>query len=199
MVRTGRRRGSPDTRQAILLAARDVFADKGYDAASIRAIAAAAGCDPALVHHYFGSKDQLFLATVQAPVDPGEVIPRVLAGGREGAGARLVGTVLGIWDDPVTGAAALALLRSALQHEWSARMLREFLTTQVLRRVVAQLAVDDAPLRAGLVASQMVGLIGARYLLRIEPVASAPAQVLAAQVGPTIDRYLTDPALGAAG
>jgi AcrR family transcriptional regulator len=198
-VRTGRRRGSPDTREAILRAARETFADKGFDAASIRAIAAAAGCDPALVHHYFGSKEQLFLATVQAPVDPSQVIPGVVAGGREGAGERLVGTVLRIWDDPVTGTAALALLRSALQHERSARMLREFLTTQVLRKVVAQLAVDDAPVRAGLVATQMMGLIAARYLLRIEPVASSSAQLLAAQVGPTIDRYLTDPALRAAG
>ncbi len=195
MARTGRRRGSPDTREAILLAAREVFADKGFDGASVRAIAAAAGCDPALVHHYFGSKEKLFLTTVQAPIDPGELLPGLLAGGLEGAGERVVRTFLGIWDDPVTGPAALALVRSALQHDWSARMLREFLTTQILRRVVAQLAVDDAPLRTSLVASQMFGLIGVRYLLRIEPLASAPATVVATAIGPNIDRYLTDPQL----
>jgi AcrR family transcriptional regulator len=197
MVRTGRRRGSPDTREAILAAAREVFGQKGFDAASIRAIAAVAGCDPALVHHYFGSKDKLFLATVQAPIDPAEVVPRVLAGGLEGAGARLVQTLLGVWDDPVSGPAALALVRSALQHDWSARMLREFLTSQVLRRVVAQLAVDQAGLRTALVASQMFGLIGIRYVLRIEPLASAPAELVAASIGPTVDRYLTDPTIGA--
>ncbi len=196
MVRTGRRPGSPDTREAILAAAREVFAEKGFDNASIRAIATLAGCDPALVHHYFGSKDKLFLATVQAPIDPGDLVPQVIAGGLDGAGDRLVRTLLGVWDNPATGPAALALVRSALQHEWSARMLREFLTTQVLRRVVSQLAVDQAPLRTSLVASQMFGLIGVRYLLRIEPLASAPAGVVAATVGPTVDRYLTDPTIG---
>jgi AcrR family transcriptional regulator len=197
MARTGRRRGNPDTREAILRAARDIFADKGFDGASIRAIAAAAGCDPALVHHYFGSKDQLFLATVRAPIDPAALVPGVLAGGLDGVGTRLVRTVLSVWDDPVSGPAAIALLRSALQHEWSARMLREFLTTQILRRVVGQLAVDHPELRGSLVASQMMGLVGARYLLRIQPLAGAATEVVAAAVGPTIDRYLTDPAIGA--
>jgi AcrR family transcriptional regulator len=197
MVRTGRRRGSPDTREAILTAAREVFAEKGFDAASIRAIAALAGCDPALVHHYFGSKDKLFLATVQAPIDPGELVPQVVAGGPDGAGGRLVLALLSVWDNPASGPAALALVRSALQHDWSARMLREFLTSQVLRRVVAQLTHDQQPLRTALVASQMFGVIGVRYLLRIEPLASASPQELAAAIGPTIDRYLTDPAISA--
>ena len=191
MARTGRRKGSPDTRKTILSAARDVFAEHGYDGASIRAIASAAQVDPALVHHYFGTKEGLFLATVRAPIDPGAVIGGVLAGGLDGAGARIVRTFLSVWDDPVTGPAALAVFRSALRHDTSARILREFITTQILRRVVAALTGQDQALRGSLVGSQMFGLVMVRYVLRIEPLASAPTEAVVAAIGPTIQRYLT--------
>jgi AcrR family transcriptional regulator len=193
--RTGRRKGRPDTREAILVAARKVFAERGYDGAPIRAIAAAAGVDPALVHHYFGTKDELFLATVAAPINPGEVLPRIIAGGIDGLGERIVRTLLSVWDDPVTGPAILALFRSGLRHEWSARMLREFLTTQILRRAMHLLEMEptEAPLRASLVASQIFGLVGLRYLLKIEPLASAPVEQVVATIGPTLQRYLTEP------
>ncbi|MFI7605173.1 TetR family transcriptional regulator [Micromonospora sp. NPDC049366] len=190
--RTGRRPGNPDTREAILDAARAAFAERGFDAASIRAIAAAAGVDPALVHHYFGSKDQLFLAAMQAPVDPRELIPKVLAGDRDGLGERLVRMFLGVWDSPA-GTAGVALLRSAVSNEWTARLLREFLTTQVLRRVLDHLDVAPAevPLRGSLVASQLIGLAMMRHVIRLEPIASASPETLAATVGPTVQRYLT--------
>ncbi|MEU4378049.1 TetR family transcriptional regulator [Micromonospora echinofusca] len=190
--RTGRRPGNPDTRQAILDAARAAFAERGFDAASIRAVAAAAEVDPALVHHYFGSKDQLFLAAMHAPVDPAELLPRVLAGDRVGLGERLVRTFLGVWDSPA-GTAGVALLRSAVSNEWTARLLREFLVTQVLRRVLDQLDVDPAelPLRGSLVASQLIGLAMMRHVVRLEPVASAAPETLVAAVGPTVQRYLT--------
>jgi AcrR family transcriptional regulator len=192
--RTGRRPGNPDTREAILTAAREAFADRGFDAASIRAIAVAAGVDPALVHHYFGTKEELFRATVAIPVDPAELVPRVLAGGRDEVGERLVRTFLAVWDSPV-GTAAVALLRSAVSNQWTARLLREFLVTQVLRRVVEQLDLDPAevPLRGALVATQIAGLAMMRYVIRLEPVASAPPDTLAATIGPTIQRYLTGP------
>ncbi|MFC3500395.1 TetR family transcriptional regulator [Micromonospora krabiensis] len=190
--RTGRRPGNPDTREAILDAARAAFAERGFDAASIRAIAATAGVDPALVHHYFGSKDQLFLAAMQAPVDPRELLPKVLAGDRDGLGERLVRMFLGVWDSPA-GTAGVALLRSAVSNEWTARLLREFLTTQVLRRVLDHLDVAPAelPLRGSLVASQLIGLAMMRHVIRLEPVASASPETLAATVGPTVQRYLT--------
>jgi AcrR family transcriptional regulator len=191
MARTGRRKGSPDTRETILGAAREVFAEHGYDGASIRAIASAAQVDPALVHHYFGTKEGLFLATVRAPIDPGAVIGGVLAGGLDGAGERIVRTFLSVWDDPVTGPAALAVFRSALRHDTSARILREFITTQILRRVVAALTGQDQALRGSLVGSQMFGLVMVRYVLRIEPLASAPTEAVVAAIGPTIQRYLT--------
>ncbi|MEW1584269.1 TetR family transcriptional regulator [Micromonospora vinacea] len=192
--RTGRRPGNPGTREAILDAARTAFAERGFDAASIRAIAGTAQVDPALVHHYFGSKDQLFLAAMNFPVDPGQLVPKVLAGDRDGAGERMVRIFLGVWDSP-TGSAAQALLRSAMSNEWTARLLREFVTTQVLRRVLESLDVDPAelPLRGSLVATQMIGLAMMRHVVRLEPVASADPETLVATIGPTIQRYLTGP------
>ncbi|MCG5461107.1 TetR family transcriptional regulator [Micromonospora sp. NPDC053740] len=192
--RTGRRPGNPGTREAILDAARTAFAERGYDAASIRGIAGTAQVDPALVHHYFGSKDQLFLAAMNFPVDPGQLVPRVLAGDRDGVGERMVRIFLGVWDSP-TGSAAQALLRSAVSNEWTARLLREFVTTQVLRRVLENLDVDpvELPLRGSLVATQMIGLAMMRHVVRLEPVASADPETLVAAIGPTIQRYLTGP------
>jgi AcrR family transcriptional regulator len=189
--RTGRRPGNPDTRDAILAAARSAFAEKGYDGASIRAIATGAGVDPALVHHYFGTKDKLFLAAMNAPIDPGEIIPDVLAGDPDGLGERLVSMFLTVWDSPA-GTAGVGLLRSALSSDWTARLFREFVVTQVLRRVMAAVPMrpDEAPLRVSLVASQLAGLAMVRYVIKVEPLASAPREVLVAAIGPTVQRYV---------
>jgi AcrR family transcriptional regulator len=189
--RSGRRPGNQDTKQSILEAAREVFAERGFDKASIRAIAAAAKVDPALVHHYFGTKDKLFLASMNSPIDPGELVPKALIGPREEAGERLVRLVLSVWDSPA-GTAALALLRSAMSNEWTARLMREFVVTQVLRRAVTELAIDEAeaPLRSALLATQIAGLIVVRYILKVEPVAGADAEDLVRLIGPTVQRYL---------
>jgi AcrR family transcriptional regulator len=194
MPRTGRRPGNQDTREEILAAARQAFAERGYDKASIRQIATSAGVDPALVHHYFGAKDQLFLAAMEAPIDPAKAIGEVVAGGLDGIGERLVRMFLTVWDSPA-GIMAAALVRSAASHDSSARMLREFITSQILRRVADRLELDpkEAPLRASLVASQMMGLILTRYIIKIEPIASVPRETLVAAVAPTIQRYLTGP------
>jgi AcrR family transcriptional regulator len=190
--RTGRRPGNPDTREAILAAAREAFAERGFDGASIRAIATGAGVDPALVHHYFGTKDQLFLSAMNSPIDPRELIPDVLAGGPDEIGERLVRTFLRVWDSPA-GAAGVALLRSGVSNEWTARLLREFLTTQVLRRVLEHLDLDpaEAPLRVSLIGSQMAGMALMRYILKLEPLASAPPAAVVAAVAPTVQRYVT--------
>jgi AcrR family transcriptional regulator len=195
--RTGRRPGNQDTREAILASARSAFAERGIDGASIRLIAAGAGVDPALVHHYFGTKDQLFLAALRAPIDPSEIIPQVLAGGVDGLGERVVHTLLGVWDSPV-GGAAVALLRSAVSNEQIAAMLREFILNRILKRITKELCLDPAegPLRSSLVASQVAGLIMLRYVIRVEPIASTDIEILAAVVGPTIQRYLTEPLPG---
>jgi AcrR family transcriptional regulator len=195
--RSGRRPGNQDTRRDILETARTVFAERGFDKASIRAIAAGAAVDPALVHHYFGTKEKLFLECMNSPVDPAELVPAALAGPREQAGERLIALVLSVWDSPA-GAAALGMFRSALSNEWTARLLREFVVTQVLRRAVAELALDpaEAPMRSALMATQVAGLLTARYVLRIEPLASAPAGLLVAALGPAVQRFLTEPLPG---
>jgi len=190
--RSGRRPGNQDTRQSILDAAREVFADKGFDGASIRAIAGEAKVDPALVHHYFGTKDKLFLASMNMPLDPSELVPKALSGPREEAGERVVRLVLSVWDSPA-GTAAVALIRSAMSNEWTARLLREFVVTQVLRRAIRELGLpgEEAGLRTALVASQMAGLAVTRYVLKIEPVASADPETLVRAIGPNVQRYLT--------
>jgi AcrR family transcriptional regulator len=169
-----------------------VFAERGFDGATIRGIATAAGVDPALVHHYFGSKDQLFLAAIEAPADPADLLPEVLAAGRDQLGAAVVRLLLRVWDGPMRPA-GLALVRSAVGNEWTAKLLREFLVTQVLRRVVGTLDLSPAEreARGGLVASQLIGVVMARYVLRVEPLASASPEWLVAAVGPNVQRYLT--------
>jgi AcrR family transcriptional regulator len=190
--RSGRRRGSPDTRESILDAARRLFADKGFDATTVRAIAADAGVDPAMIHHFWGTKEELFRATLQFPIDPATEIPEITAGGKDEIGVRLARTFVRIWDSPV-GTTGAALIRSAMSNDWTLRLMREFLTTQILRRVVAELDLDpkEAPLRVSLVASQLAGLAMMRYIIKLEPLASLPSDQVVTLVGPTIQRYVT--------
>lgn len=191
--RTGRRPGNPDTREAILEVARGVFAEKGFDGASIRAIAAGAGVDPALVHHYFGTKDKLFLAVMNSPLDPQDVLGEALSGDRGEMGVRVVRAFLHIWDGP-RGSAGVAMLRSAVGNEWATRLFREFVLTQVLRHAVPKLGLDaeQGRLRMTLAGSHLVGLAMARYVIKVEPLASAPAEALVAAIGPAVQRYLVD-------
>ncbi|GLZ75339.1 TetR family transcriptional regulator [Actinorhabdospora filicis] len=192
--RTGRRKGNPDTRAQILDAARDAFAEVGFDRATIREIARRADVDPALVHHYFGSKDKLLLATIDAPFDPGKVLPGIIGPGLDGVGERLVRAFVGVWDGPA-GARGSVLLRSALSHPLMLRLLREFLISRILRVAVRELGVeiDHAPFRGSLVASQLLGLALTRYILKVEPMVDAPPEAVVAMVGPTIQRYIEGP------
>jgi AcrR family transcriptional regulator len=204
-VRTGRRAGDSGTREAILQAAREQFAERGYEGGTIRAIAAAAGVDPALVHHFYGTKEGLFAAAMQLPFVPSEVITAALADRPAGqpAGAHLVRTALALWDSPGLRDAFVGVLRSALTSDQAAVMLREFVSQAILAPV-ASLAVgtdpEQTPFRTSLVGSHMLGLALARYVLQFPPLATADADALAAAIGPTIDRYLTgDIEMGAAG
>lgn len=187
----GRRRGPTSTREAILAAASRAFAASGYDQASLRAIAAEAGVDQKLIAHYFGSKQQLFVAAIGFPFDPAELLPAVLNHPREELRARLVGLLTLMLDEPAVRERMTGIVRGAASSEEMARMIREFLTRAVFLPLASALGGDEPLLRANLVGSQVVGLLMARYVVAVEPLASAPSQRVAQAVAPTLERYLT--------
>jgi len=191
MSRRGRRRGASTTREAILAAARELFGDLGYDRATLRAIAARAGVDPALVAHYFGRKEGLFAAAMRLPVSPSEVLPaaRSLPAGR--VGEEVVRRFLSAWDDPTQRPVLVGLLRTGLTDEHGAALVRRLVLREALEPAARLLDAPDGALRATLVGSQLVGLALLRYVTRVEPLASASVETVAARVGPTIERYLT--------
>jgi AcrR family transcriptional regulator len=196
--RTGRRAGASGTREAILESARDQFARHGYDRATIRGIAAQAGVDPALVHHFYGTKERLFAAAMELPFVPSEIITAALEGASrrpgETTGEHMVRSALAVWESPGVRTAFQGLLRSALTSERAAAMVREFVTRAVLGPMAHSAGgedPDDMAFRAALIGSQMLGLAMTRYLLQLEPVASALPDDLAGAIGPSIDRYLT--------
>jgi AcrR family transcriptional regulator len=188
--RRGRRPGAPDTRAAILDAARESFAGSGYAGTTIRGVAGAAGVDAALVHHYFGTKDDLFVAALQMPVDPRIELAPVLALGPDGAGERILRTVLGVWEDPDNRLPLLATARGLMDGSES-RLVTEGFLPIVIGPIGEALALDQAPLRMQLFASQMIGLILLRYVFEVEPLASLPAEEVVATYAPTMQRYLT--------
>jgi AcrR family transcriptional regulator len=190
MKRTGRRAGAADTRGEILAAARHVFGEQGFDGGTVRAVAARAGVDPALVHHYFGSKQALFLAATELPIDVNAVIGRVMAGPRAEIGERLVRQTLELWEDPATRSLFLGIVRSATTDPVAAGMLRRLLAEGPILALTRASGRPDAPLRATLAGSQIVGLAMARYVIGVEPLASAGADEVARAIGPTIQRYL---------
>ncbi|MER5500378.1 MULTISPECIES: TetR family transcriptional regulator [unclassified Streptomyces] len=182
----------PDARTRILDAARTEFAERGYDRTSIRGVARAAGVDSALVHHYFGTKDEVFAAAVELSFEPALVIPAVLGEGTDGLGERLARYFLSVWENPASRAPLLAIMRSALTHEAAAKVLRGFVLRRLLERVAEELDVPDATFRAELAASHMIGIVMLRYVLRTEPLASAPPERIVEMVAPTLQRYLTE-------
>ena len=189
----GRRPGGPDPRGEIVAAARRSFAEKGFGGTTIRAVAGEAGVDPALVHHYFGAKDDLFLAALQIPIDPRALVPTIFAPGVEGAGERLLRVFFSVWDDPHTRLPLIALVRASLLQETPESLLQQGILRMLLTPMRAALAPDEADRRVELVVSQMVGLVVTRYLIALEPLASMPAEELIAAVAPTLQRYLDGP------
>lgn len=191
--RSGRPRGETGTRESILEAARGEFLQHGFDRATIRGIAGSASVDPALVHHYYGTKQNLFIAALQLPPEIPTLLAKVLAGSSEDAGERLVRFFFSVWDGPGAASPFLMLLRSAVSNPQATAMLREFVTDVMIRPTTEQLAVDGAAIRAPLAASHMIGIAFLRYLIELEPIKSASVEALVAMVGPTLQRYLTGP------
>jgi AcrR family transcriptional regulator len=192
MTRLGRRPGGGDTKERILAAARSDFAKAGYEGTTIRAIAAHAKVDPALVLHYFESKDGVFRAAVEFPFDPAESIPSLMAPGLDGLGERIVDFFLETWESPA-GSPLLGLIKSVVGNEDAAALLREYVTREVLGRIARALELDRPQLRASLAASQLIGLAMLRYVVKVQPLATASRSELTSWLGPIIQRYLTDP------
>jgi AcrR family transcriptional regulator len=185
---------APAARDRILAAAREEFAERGYDKTSVRGIAKAAEVDPALVHHYFGTKEQVFEASIEVAVGPLLSAPGSIAEGPlDGVGERLARFFFGVWENPATRKALLAIVRSAMNNEAAAAVFRRLISTQLLRRIAAQLDLPDAELRAELAAAQLVGIAMLRYVIKVEPLASADPDQIIQRVAPAIQAHLTGP------
>jgi AcrR family transcriptional regulator len=189
--RPGRPAGTSDTRERILASARELFAQNGIDKTSIRAVAAGAGVDPALVHHYYGTKQQLFAAAIHVPIDPMEVIGPLRETPIEEIGYTLPRLLLPLWDSEA-GKGFIATIRSLLAGS-DVSLIRSFLQEVITVEVGTR--VDNppgsGPIRVQFVASQLVGVVIARYILELDPFKSLPVEQIAETIGPNLQRYLT--------
>ena len=187
--RSGRRPGPTTTREAIAEAARRQFADLGYDRATLRGIAGEAGVDAALVVRFYGSKDELFREVMALPPTVAEAMAALAEGPSATVGRRLAEVIVGMLEDPRSRSVVIGRIRSASSHPDAAALVRETVTRDIGRLVAA--VTDDQPeTRAVLVGSQIVGLALARYVVRVEPLASLPAADVIDYIAPTFQHYL---------
>jgi AcrR family transcriptional regulator len=185
---------APATRDRILAAAREEFSERGYDKTSVRGIAKAAGVDSALVHHYFGTKEQVFEAAVEVAFAPAlKVRDVVLEGPLDDVGERMTRVIFGLWENPVTRTPLLAIVRSAVNNETAAAVFRRLVAAQLMRRIAGRLDAPDAELRTELAAAQLVGVAMMRYVIKIEPLASADPELVIARLAPVVQGHLTGP------
>jgi AcrR family transcriptional regulator len=197
MALVGRRPGRRDTRAEILAAARAAFVEEGYERPSLRGIARRAGVDPALIHHYFKGKADLFTEALKLGRDPREIVVELSQSGGERTGADLVRAFLGLWETGRPGEQGsppfAATAQAVSSSPEAAAGLREYLEDRVWSLTGSHLPPGERELRRALVASQLMGLAWTRYLLRLEPLASAPPDEVARWIGPTLDRYMREP------
>ena len=183
--------GSPDARAAVLSAARELFAELGFERTTMRAVAARADVDPALIYHYFGDKEGLLAAAIELPVDPAILFAGV-AGDPSRAGEELVRRVVTLWDHhPEIRERMIAVLRTGLSHDHAAQLVRDLLSSNLLAALGEVLAGDRRELRTGLIGSQIGGLMLARYVLKVPGAADASPEDLVRAVGPVVQHYLT--------
>lgn len=188
----GRRPGGRDTRASIIEAARQEFAAKGYDHASLRGIARQAGVDPALVHHYFEGKPELFAQTMNVRLNPQAILDAVVVGDSTQLGRRIVAAFLSVWDPPERRPSFVALVRSSMTSDEAARVLREFLAREVFGRIARQTGVRDPELRAALAAAQILGMAVLRYILKVPALVDASPEELVERLGPILQAHLVD-------
>lgn len=191
--RSGRRPGTTRTREAILEAARRQFGSAGFDRSSLRAIATEAGVDQALIVHFFGSKMGLFLEVVDLPVDPEAAIPALLSGPRDEVGLRVATFVMSVLENEHARRTMTSLVRAATSEPEAARLVRDRLTDELWGPLARRLEVEEADLRVSLVGSQIIGLVLARYIVQIEPLASLPPERVISLIAPNLQRYLVGP------
>lgn len=189
-ARPGRRPGHSSTREEIARAAREQFAAGGYDRVTLRAVAAQAGVDAALVAYFFGSKRELFDEVISLPSDSPALMARLLDGDPRLVGERLARLVIEALDETGRRERILGTIRTAAVEADTARMIGDKFTTELLEPVVSQLGVAQAPLRAALVMSQILGLALARHVVGLEDLTSASQDELVAALAPTLQRYL---------
>jgi AcrR family transcriptional regulator len=189
--RPGRPPGTSDTRERILESARNLFARNGIDKTSIRAIAKDAGVDPALVHHYYGTKTQLFAEAIHIPIDPMTVLGPMREVPVERIGYVLPSILISLWDSEM-GTRFIATLRSILAGG-EVSLIRSFLEEVITAEVGSR--VDSPPgsgrVRVQFVASQLIGVVMARYILELDPFRSLTVEQIAGTIAPTLQRYLT--------
>jgi AcrR family transcriptional regulator len=192
MARTGRRPGSGDTRADILASARAQFGAKSFHQATIRGIAAEARVDPALVHHYFGTKEDLFAASIDLPLRPTDIADVLLAGGLESVGRNVATLFFSMWENTETRDPLMAMLRGAFDNEQGAAVLREFFGSALLGRVAPQIGGPNAELRVSLAVSHLVGVAVLRYVIGFPSLVKVPVEQLIETLSPRIQAYFTD-------
>lgn len=190
--RPGRWRTGAQSRDRILTAARACFARYGYDRATVRQIAREAQVDSAMVHYFFGKKSRLFVAAMELPVNPTDEIADALDAPAAEVGERIVRHFLAVWDAAENLQPLLALMRSA-GDDSSVNVFSEYVRREITARLAAAATGEDPDLRADLVGAHLMGLALARYVIKLEPLASSDPAVIAAWIGPSIQRYLTAP------
>ncbi|HTW20034.1 MAG TPA: TetR family transcriptional regulator [Mycobacteriales bacterium] len=181
-----RRVESPEVRERILEAARARFRAHGYRPVTVRSIAAEARVDVALVTFYFGTKQRLFSAAMALPIRPLDTLAEILEGELDTLGERMLRSMLSVWDDPNTGPALRGLLSTAAVDGDQARMVREAVHREIIQRYAARLEGKDSLARAAALTTQVAGVVFARYLLQIEPIASMTADEVLKALAPSL-------------
>src|SRR5829696_1335863 len=189
--RTGRRPGNSSTREDILEAAGELFAQRGYQGATMRAIGAKAGVDASLVVHFFGNKVNLLTEAIDWPFDPEVEMPKLLADGKRNVGRRLAELAIRTWDEEGTRHPVFTLLRAGMTEPEAAEMLRNFMIQRLYAPLMERLGTDQPELRAGLAVSQIIGVGMGRYVLKFEGLATATSSEVIDWLAPVLQRYLT--------
>lgn len=186
----GRRPGAASTREDIIEEARRQFGEFGYRRTTMRGIARGAGVDPRMILHFFGSKQELFAATIEVPFEPEAAFEALFAGGAVGIGQRIAEFILSVLDDPRGQRTATSVIRAAVSEPEAAALVREFLTQRMLLPLARRVSHDHAELRASLIGAQVVGLIMARYVVALKPLSAATHEDLVLALTPVFEYYL---------